>query len=113
MWYALPDSGSVDAISGSLLEVTAQAPQAEITPLIRPYVLLGDGMIDLTRKNGGALQQATVFTGVLRSTPYLCSPRFCHAQEAIRGAQYTSVWSLSTLSKSLRHTIRSYSACSS
>jgi hypothetical protein len=70
-------------------------------------------VIDLMRKKGDALRQATVFTGVLRSTPYPCSPRFCHAQEAIRRAQYASVWSLSTLSKSLRHTICSYSACSS
>jgi len=43
-------------------------------------------VIDLMRKNGDALQQTTIFTGVLRSTPYLCSSRFCHAQEALCGA---------------------------
>jgi hypothetical protein len=41
---------------GSLLEVTTQTTQAEIAPLIRPHVLLGDDVIDLMWKNGGALR---------------------------------------------------------
>ena len=68
---------------GTLLEVTAQATQAQITLLIRTHVLLGDDMVNLMRKNGRSLRQLTVLTGVLRSTPYPSSPLLSHVHEAI------------------------------
>src|SRR5438552_15856883 len=98
---------------GALSEVTAQATQAEIALLIGPHVLLGDNMINLMWQQGGALRQATIFAGVLRTLLYPRAHGLRHRQEAIRGAQYSSVWSLSTLSSSLRRTMCSYSACSS
>jgi hypothetical protein len=91
----------------------AQTTQAQITLRIRPHVLLGNDVVDLMWKNGGSWWQSTVFTGVLRSTSYPRALRLRHVYEAIRGAQYASAWSLRMLSKSLRRTICSYSACSS
>jgi hypothetical protein len=41
---------------GPLLKVTAQTTQTEIALLIGPHVLLGDDVVDLMRKNGGALR---------------------------------------------------------
>src|SRR5262249_51991599 len=69
--------------------------------------------INLMWQQGGALRQATIFAGVPRALLYPRAHGLRHRQEAIRGAQYSSVWSLSTLSRSLSRTMCSYSACSS
>src|SRR5215467_16134471 len=98
---------------GPLFQVAAQATEAEIGLLIGPHMLLGDNMINLMWQQGGALRQATIFAGVLRALLYPRAHGLRHRQEAIRGVQYSSVWSLSTLSRSLRRTMCSYSACSS
>src|SRR5215831_9720838 len=70
-------------------------------------------MVDLVRKDRRSLRQLAVFTGLLRPTPYPHPPLLSHAYEAIRGAQYSSTWSLSMLSRSLRRTMCSYSVFSS
>src|SRR2546430_5899698 len=55
---------------GPLFQVAAQATEAEIGLLIGPHMLLGDNMINLMWQQGGALRQATIFAGVLRTLLY-------------------------------------------
>src|SRR5215831_144464 len=70
-------------------------------------------MVDLVRKDRRSLRQLAVFTGLLRPTPYPHPPLLSHAYEAVRGAPYSSTWTLSMLSRSLWRTMCSYSAFSS
>jgi hypothetical protein len=97
----------------AFFQIAPETRQAQVVVVISSLVLLRDDVINLMEENRCALRQVAVFTGVLRSTPNPGALWRGRDHDAIRGAQYSSAWSFSKLSRSLRCTICSYSARSS